>query len=161
MCCAHFNSHPVTTSTELQPTPQHKPVSATHARPAIAHACAPPTAIQFGTVIQNAVHATSSAFRENQQHGAIHMVQSIWCDPYGAYPYGATHSVLNHLQTTVQIPRLVANYQRSQVLRTRTLQDLSYSIVMFAAAWLWAFRRTPPGTLKESPFLWELRLTPV
>jgi len=62
------------------------------------------------------------------------MVGSIRFDPYGTYPYSATHSVLNHSQTTVQIPRLVANYQRSQVLRTRTLQDHSYSIVMFAAA---------------------------
>jgi hypothetical protein len=93
----------------------------------------------------NAERATNNAFRKSQS--TVRIICSI-------------HSTPDHRKTKVQIPQCVTNYQRSPVLHPGLVKHL-VSIVMFAAAWLWAFRRAPPGTLKESPFLWELRFTPV
>jgi hypothetical protein len=90
----------------------------------------------------DAAHATYCALQEIQQHGSI-------------------HSVSEHPETATLSQLLVANYDGSQVFRTSPCKNFRHSIVMFAAAWLWAIRRAPPGTLKESLFLWELRLTPV
>ena len=78
MCCAHFNSHPVTTSTALRPTPLHNPDSVTLARPVKTHACAPPTANHFGTTAIKMRYTRRAAhFRR-----ANSKVGSIPFDPY-------------------------------------------------------------------------------
>lgn len=91
MCCAHFNSNPVTTSIALRPTPLNNPDSVAHARPVISIACARPTAIHFGTTVIKMRYARR-AFRASQQpvgpYGLIRTVRTTRCVPVECARFG-------------------------------------------------------------------------